>query len=60
MSGRERAAAVVSTALGETGAPWDDVDPRGCVDHDTCAAVWALIDAGILDEPIDWTGPLVG
>jgi len=50
---RQRAAAVVSGVLGETGAPYPDVcDPdAGCeLDHDTCAVVHALLAAGLLDR----------
>ena len=47
---RERAAAVVSVALGETGAPWSDICPTVC-SHPTCDAIRALLEAGLLREP---------
>lgn len=50
---RQRAAALVSSVIGETGAPYPDVcDPReDChAEHDTCAVVHALADAGLLAD----------
>jgi hypothetical protein len=44
-----RAAAEVSLALGETGAPFDDLCPTGSCEHDTCTAVSALATAGLLN-----------
>ena len=49
MTERELAARYVSVALGETGAPWRDVCKRGTCAHATCDAVWALVEAKLLD-----------
>ena len=53
---RALAAQAISAALGETGAgpsaPWPEPCPYGAGGHDTCAAVWALEAAGLLEQRV--------